>query len=724
MGGAEILDACQRGDWAAARLFALQALARPDVDRAHLHALIGKIAWQLADRDEAMVHLEAAVDRGVDDPTAWALLAELQDHRPDRRIQLLARAAAHPRGTGDHALALARAYCDTGRAEDGLPWLARAADDPRSAAQALALAAEIGLQSGDLDLVADTIGRFEALVPSADPLLMAQVVPQVAPLLRECPALDALIERLAVAAAPTLLVCQWRAQRHLAGRDPQGAVAWAERAVALDPESAEAQRLLGEVRLLAGDIDGGEAALWLADQRTPLPPTPLLAVADARRRRGNLTEALRIAEIVRDRHPDDAGAWLELGRLYADLGRDEEGEAAVVRAMALDGRVDAQAGRSTQFLRAALDGLPQALAALGEDGSWQVDRLRMGHNALLVQLAASTGVALFAKVTLPGRRDRDHVRATAELEARLAAMSGTETAVPKPRCGADGEYAVSLAGGWMTASAAIDGVSLRRTLADPRATMTPAHAESLGRALGDLHAACAEVRDWRRPPSGLSSAVGPLLELHNDGAAWPRLRTLLGLVGPGEAVGDALEAHVEFLLPRLAALCETLPHGIVHGDFGWHNATWSGASVRGVVDFDYAAWDHPLVDLAQAVARTAFDWKRLATLRDPAPRMELAWALTHGYQQRGGLQLVDDEGLWILVAACRLAYGLALARAAIDNRDPRAPQHYGPALDGLDLLTLQLRWLKDAALRGPPPLFKPLITLPSPRRTGAVAAPR
>lgn len=705
--GQAILAACGRGDWANARALSLQALARPDVDRAHLHALLGKIAWQLADRDEALVHLEAAVDRGVDDPTAWALLADLQERRPDRRIQLLARAAAHPRGSGDHALALARAYSEAGRSDDALPWLARAADDPRSAQPALAQAAELGLKTGDLELVEDAIVQFEALQPPADPMAMAQVVPQAVPLLRDCPALDALLERLADAGAPPALVCQWRAQRQLVARDPLAAVAWAERAVELDPDDADALRLLGETRLLAGQLDAAEATLWQADGRTPLPATTLLAVADARRQRGDLTAAMRVAETVRDRHPEDAGVWLELARLYADLGRDDEGQAAVVRAMALDARVDAQAGRSSQFLRSVLEGLPQALSALGERREWQVDRLRMGHNALLVQLGAAGGGALFAKVTLPGRRTRDHVQATAALEAHMAQLCAGALAVPVPASGPDGAFAVPLAGGWLTAAAAIPGVSLRRSLADPRATMTPAHALSLGDALGLLHAGSGQVHGWRRPPQGLSSAIGPVLELHHNPSAWPRLRAQLGLLGPGEAVGDALERHVAALLPRLAALAGSLSPGIVHGDFGWHNATWSGDGVVGVVDFDYAAWDFPLVDLAQAIARTAFDWKRLATVRDPAPRLELAAALIRGYEARAGSLPLDAQGLWTLVAACRLAYGLALARAAIDDRDPRTPQHYGPTLDSAELLTLQLRWLAETETASPP-LFKSL----------------
>lgn len=95
----------------------------------------------------------------------------------------------------------------------------------------------------------------------------------------------------------------------------------------------------------------------------------------------------------------------------------------------------------------------------------------MGHNALLVQLAAADGATLYAKVTLPGRRDRDHVHATALLEAQLSDACSGEIAVPLPARGPDGAFATALAGGWLSLAAAIPGVSLRRTLADPRATI-------------------------------------------------------------------------------------------------------------------------------------------------------------------------------------------------------------------------------------------------------------
>ena len=143
---------------------------------------------------------------------------------------------------------------------------------------------------------------------------------------------------------------------------------------------------------------------------------------------------------------------------------------------------------------------------------------------------------------------------------------------------------------------------------------------------------------------------------------------------------------------------------MIHGDYGWHNANWLAVggetpdrlAVVGVVDFDYAAWDVPLADLAQAIGRSAADWKRLTHHRDPAPRPELAAALVRGYTDLAGPLAVGPQGLRALLVGTRIAYGFALAEAGL-QRDPRAPSGYGPALDALALLNLQLDWLRQGA---------------------------
>lgn len=692
---AAILDACRAGQWTAALALAQQALARGDVDRGHLHALIGKIAWQLGDRALARDHLEAAVDRGADDPTTWGLLADLSDHRPDRRVQLLARAAAHPRGGGTYAVALGRALAEMGRNDEALRWLARAADDAATAGEALALLAELAVQTGDIELAGEAVEQFDALDPAADPRLLAPCAAALAGQLGDSPAFDRVLDRLFDSGFARAEVCKWRALRCVTLRVPADAAQWARQAVQANPADDDARRLLAECQLLAGDVTGAATVL---QQSADLPVTTALAMADSLRQRGDVADALRWVEPLRDAHPDHPGVWLELGRLYEDLGRQADAEAAIARAMAIDGRIDAEAGKSVEFLRHALQQLPALCLRLGVGGPLNVVRLRMGHNALLVQLADDAGRQWYAKGTLPGRREFGHVAATADLEAWLAEQAELPVHVPLPLADEQGARVGALAGGWATVSAAVPGLSLRRSLAQPRLKLTTEHARSLGETLAALHRGLALNAGWQRAPTGLSSAIGPVLRLGRDGQAWPRLRAQLGLHGAGQSAGDAIERQLELWLPRAQEAADRMPAGIIHGDFGWHNCNWLGHRAVAVVDFDYACRDFPLGDLAQAVARSGADWKRLANHRDPDARRDVAQALIAGYEGLAGPLPVDREGLLAVVAATRLAYGLSLAAAAQQIADPRSPAGYGPALDSVQLLVWQMAWLAEHGL--------------------------
>lgn len=718
--GDAILQEVRQGRWQQARVLALAALAQPDVDRAHLHALIGRLSVQLADREQARAHLEAAVDRGIDDPGAWLLLAELVE-RPARRRQLLVRAASHPRGSGAAALALAADSEAAGSAEDALHWWHRAAQHPATAAAALArtavLAAQLGRWSDGLRAIE------QLLVTQPTPEVLADAVRALLPAPVANQALDQAIDALEAAGLMGSAAAQWRALRQVAVRKPDVAVQHAQRAVQQGgADDADAARLLGECLLLDGQREQAIAVLEPIARQGNLPETTVLALADAQRQVGRLSDALPLVEAAVRAAPGHAGALIELSRIYADLGREPEAERAIRQAMALDARVDQEAGRSSQVLRGALAELPGLLQRLGAGGGWQVARLRMGHNALLCQVEQPGGATLYAKVFLPGRRTQAHAESTAQLELALAQDPelAQHLAIPAPLVDGQGRSAHACASGFAVVSQAIAGRSLRRTLAQPRQALSVGHAEQLGRALlrvhrgfERVHNAAAAGQAWQRPPAGLTSAVLPLMRWLEDERAWPQTRAKLGLYDTGEALGDALQDHLELWLPQLADAVDALPRGVIHGDFGWHNVNWlavggpaSGApggldrveplTIAGVVDFDYAAWDVPLADLAQAIARSAADWKRLTHHRDPAPRPELAAALVRGYTELAGPLPVGPQGLRALLVGTRIAYGFALAEAGLE-RDPRAPSGYGPALDALALLNLQLDWLREGA---------------------------
>ena len=715
-----ILALVREGRWRQARVLALAALAQPDVDRAHLHALIGRLSVQLEDREQAGAHLDAAVDRGIDDPGVWQLLADLVD-RPARRRQLLVRAASHPRGSGAAALALAADSEAAGNAEEALNWWNRAAAFPATAQAALARLAVVAAQLGRWSDGLRALEQLRAIQPTAEAL--ADAVRALLPAPMASDELDKAIDDLQAAGLMGSAAAQWRALRQVAVRKPDKAVRHAQQAVQLGGAAdADAARLLGECLLLDGQREQAIEVLEPLALQGHLPETTALALADAQRQLGRLTDALPVVDAVVRTSPGHAGALIELSRIYADLGREAEAEQAIRQAMALDARVDQEAGRSSQVLRGVLAELPAVLQRLGAGNGWQVARLRMGHNALLCQVEQTTGATLYAKVFLPGRRTQDHAESTAQLEAALAQDPelAEHVGVPGPLVDGQGRAAQPCAGGFAVVAPAIAGRSLRRTLAHPRQGLTIENAEQLGRALlrvhqgfERMHKKASSQQAWQRPPAGLTSAVLPLLRWLEEERAWPQTRAKLGLYDGGEALGDALQEHLELWLPQLADAVDVLPQGVIHGDFGWHNANWlamdsapiagSGdgnvqhpVTVVGVVDFDYAAWDVPLADLAQAIARSAADWKRLTHHRDPAPRPEIAAALVRGYTDLGGPLPLGQPGLRALLVGTRIAYGFALAEAGL-QRDVRAPSGYGPTLDALTLLNLQLDWLREGA---------------------------
>lgn len=686
-----LLAALRAADWPRARALAVAALAQPTADRAQLHALLGKLAWNMGDESACRDHLEEATARGVPDPAVWTLLAHLSRDRPDRRRQLLSRAAQHPGAGGRPALELAEDLIAARRGQEALQWYATAADDPALAGLAWSRLAVAAADLGLHDVALEALEQLVAVEPTpAGELLLAPVL-RLADRVQAHAALDACIALLERQGARSGPLCGLRALRAVADRRPDDAVTWAEQAVAASPESAELQQVLGEVLLLAGQHARAAEVLGPMALANSLPDATRLAWADRLQRQGLATQALNLVEDVLERVPDHAGAWIAKSRICADLGRDGDAEQAILRAMALDDRVDQQAGQATASVRAILRDLPTLLSATEVGRDWQVARLRMGHNALLVQLTRAEGGECYAKAYLPGRRTQRHVQQTAELEFALASDPALACRVPLPLRHPSRAFAHPCGGGWGVVMSAIPGVSLRQSLAEPRQTMGVAHAAALGQALAGLHAGLSRVAGWHRAPAGLCSAVGPLLGLADDPSGMQQLRLRLGLMDAAEALGDSLQAALEPWLQRLTVLASSLQAGVIHGDFGWHNATWSGAQVVGIVDLDYAAWDIPAADLAQGICRTAADWKRLATHRDPAVRPELARALRAGYRRAGGAD-PGDEALAVLLVATRAAYGLALAQANLDQGS-HAPQSYGPVLDAVQLTVWQLEWL-------------------------------
>jgi len=117
------------------------------------------------------------------------------------------------------------------------------------------------------------------------------------------------------------------------------AIAALERAVALKPDLADAWRLLAEQRAVAGDETGAEAAT--ARQIEASVEDPDLRAAATALVDGRLAVAERGLREFLKRHPTDVTALRMLAEIGARLGRYEDAEALLARALELAPAFDA-----------------------------------------------------------------------------------------------------------------------------------------------------------------------------------------------------------------------------------------------------------------------------------------------------------------------------------------------------------------------------------------------
>jgi adenylate cyclase len=114
---------------------------------------------------------------------------------------------------------------------------------------------------------------------------------------------------------------------HLAKREFERAVAEGERAVALDPNDADAAMVLAEI-LNCADVDRAEEAIALVQKAMRLnphyPASYLFVLGQAYGLAGRGEEAIALLKRVLTRNPDHLAAHLALAWIYKDLGREDE----------------------------------------------------------------------------------------------------------------------------------------------------------------------------------------------------------------------------------------------------------------------------------------------------------------------------------------------------------------------------------------------------------------
>ena len=667
----------------------------PDADLCATHAMAGIIAFDLGAHDDARRHLERAEQLETNDPDARArlallvsdevpsraltILSELQATLPPWSAPLCAKLLVDLRGDLSGAASCLADGLSKMAATERAPWLGEAASlslrigSVEVALQVLRWCDELS-KSGPLTELLSGLFHLAEWDDLINPELGAQ--------------LDELLMRLgerAKAEESMHAYAMTRARRLLSQRMADEAHRWALVALEALPGDVATQVFALEVQVLSGDMEGARKALKGRAHDPQVSEETWLSLAKLFRDQERHDEATQMLQEVLAARPERSGLWLELSRFLTDLGREQDALAAYEQAIALEPELDDQASQLHANVRQIITGLPNLLEHVGAGEVRTIHSMRFGHNALVASITAG-GERLYAKIFMPGRRTQRHVEDSARLMKAIGEqMQGL--AIPTPR----GE-GLSCQGLPALVMSEIPGTSLRRDLRHPRATMTPSHAQSLGRALATLHNTTATLRDFaRHAPPGMGSALGDVVRAHQAG--WPMLRPggRLHREAPRMA-GPVLDA-ITPIGESTVALVDALERGVIHGDFGWHNLTWSGTQASGILDFDYANQDYLIADLLNGIHRTAFDWFQLELRGDPKPRPELGRAIFDAYVETRCITPPPTETLDVLFSAVRIPYYLNLASAGIAQRGHAAPQTYARVDGMLSVLLHQLRWL-------------------------------
>ncbi len=698
----KLRDAVERQEWERARQLGLRVLGDARADHGQVHALLGRIAGAAGNPEEAEAHFRRALDLGVSDPEIRARLSEYRLADDPAEAWELAGAIPPERRAPWMWIALGRAAHATGQSGEALDAWATAAEGAQTAELALIAAvegawaaAEVGDAEGAERFLSRALARTEAGVAAAWLALAEAVLVARFDEVTGCRDVERALARAAAVGLDASSADRHALLRAYAAR--QGGDLTKARAIVSElrarrPRWGQARRLEAELLVLAGEWDEASDAV----AGVPSPPTQLrLALAQGLRAAGQVADALRVAREATEADPDDAGPWFELALCSQALEDEHGARDALARGLQLDSEARAEATRAGAFVAEVTRRWPQLVAAFDLPPGSRVRPHRWGHNALLLRVEAAGGPPLgFVKAFFPGARDRARIEATTSLQRALSEAE-LPFQVPRPWRTPQGGWTVACAGGWVTAMTACPGSSLRRQVGDdPRSSLAASHARALGAALAAFHAVTAKMDAWRAPPDapGMGNGLRWL-------EAWARGRGSLSRYwatiewSEDEPLARRLRRHVDALLPRVAETLADAQSGIIHGDFGWHNALWEGAHVVGLIDFDYAARDWLVADLVNGVHRCAFDWKGLIRAGRPTTRPVVAHALLEGYQEAGG-GVPSPDALDTLGAAVRVQYYLQMAQAAHAAHGGQGPRGYQRPRESLAVLVGQLDWLQ------------------------------
>lgn len=307
------------------------------------------------------------------------------------------------------------------------------------------------------------------------------------------------------------------------------------------------------------------------------------------------------------------------------------------------------------------------------------DAFELGALQAFAPIAAGTINSNFVMHTAQGRWfvrvNEGKAEADVAWEARLVtALAEGGVITPPPVTARDGR-----------AYAALQGVPGKWVSVFPwrpghhvaAADVTPAIADALGAALGQLHTVgLALPAAWRR---------GSIYDHDHLVARYARFA----------ASGDpALARAIAVLGEELAAagaaraIRARATQGIIHGDLFRDNVLWAGPQLVAILDFEQASGGSLAYDLAVCIN----DW-----CWHEGPRLDLVAALLAGYQRARPLTAGDRQALPIEVRAAAARFTLTritdVYLARVDNPDKdfraflaRSEAWRGPALGQLTSL--------------------------------------
>lgn len=188
--------------------------------------------------------------------------------------------------------------------------------------------------------------------------------------------------------------------------------------------------------------------------------------------------------------------------------------------------------------------------------------------------------------------------------------------------------------------------------------VTPAHAETFGAQLAELHRAGLELpASWRRG------------SIYDHDHLVTRFERIARVADPELADAKRILAEELAYARDAVPIRRAATHGIIHGDLFRDNVLWDGDRIAAILDFEQASGGSLAYDLAVCIN----DWCWTGE-----PRPDLARALLAGYQRVRRLTDSDRDALPLEIRAAAMRFTITritdvyLARVPNPDKDFRA----------------------------------------------------